>query len=284
MLCPSCGKEVAQTDATCGFCGSALSPEPHSSAESLPSADVAAPPGGLELSPRKSGKAIASLIFGLFPFVPWVGLLSFVFGSYSPHLTLGLYPLDFVAAVVAIILGHRAKAAIRLSGGQFRERGIAIAGLALAYLWLAGSVLVMGISAFIANSQTAANQASAVGSLRIINVAAKTYAQTYNRGFPPALAALGPPIPETSNASPVSSEKGTGLIDDVLAMGTKLNYRFTYVAGPVDSRGKIQTYTVRADPTEPGKTGKRHYFTDQTGVIRFEEKKEADQNSPPRAD
>src|ERR1019366_4388482 len=152
MRCPSCGKEVAQTDATCGFCGSALSPEPHSSAESLPSADVAAPPGGLELSPRKSGKAIASLIFGLFPFVPWVGLLSFVFGSYSPHLTLGLYPLDFVAALVAIILGQRAKAAIRLSGGQLRGKGIAIAGLALAYLWLAGSVLVMGISAFIANS------------------------------------------------------------------------------------------------------------------------------------
>jgi len=71
------------------------------------------------------------------------------------------------------------------------------------------------------------------------------------------------------------------LIDEYLAAGRKSNYRFTYIPGPVDSAGRILTYKVHADPVEPGVSGKMHYFTDQTSVIRVENGKEANANSPP---
>ena len=74
------------------------------------------------------------------------------------------------------------------------------------------------------------------------------------------------------------------MIDQVLASGVSCFvscYRFSYIAGPVDSNGKISTYTVHADPIEHRAKSKTHYFTDQTGVIRFEEEREAYASSPP---
>jgi hypothetical protein len=115
---------------------------------------------------------------------------------------------------------------------------------------------------------------SAVGMLRTINTAAMTYASTYDRGFPPKLAAMGCSKNEVS-------EKAAGLIDEVLASGTKGCYRFSYIAGPVDSSGRISTYMVHADPAEPRAHSKIHYFTDQTGVFRFEKDMEAYSISPP---
>lgn len=118
---------------------------------------------------------------------------------------------------------------------------------------------------------------SAAGTLRSINTAAVTYASTYNRGFPPTLAALGPP----KNGSTEWSENAAGFIDDILASGSKSGYRFSYIAGPVDSSGKISTYTVHADPVAPFEHRKNHYFTDQTGVVRVENDREAYASSPP---
>ena len=120
-----------------------------------------------------------------------------------------------------------------------------------------------------------------MGSLRNINTAAISYAHTYDRGYPSTLAALGPTKSEIRNSSPEPSEKAAGLIDEYLASGRKSNYKFAYNPGPADSTGKITTYAVRADPIEPGNTGKMYYFTDQTGVIRAEKGKEADESSPP---
>jgi hypothetical protein len=51
------------------------------------------------------------------------------------------------------------------------------------------------------------------------------------------------------------------------------------VAGPVDSKGMVQSYTVYVDPIDP-KAGDMHYFTDQTGVIRQQSKRQANVNSP----
>jgi hypothetical protein len=217
----------------------------------------------------------------LLPFVPRAWLLALTFGADSATLDPCLYFIDIVAALLAIIFGHWAKASIRRSGERLHGRGMAIAGLVLGYLWLGGSIVVILISAFISHSRVLANQAAALGSLRTINTAAITYKSTYNRGYPPTLAALGPPSAGNSNSSAEPSEKAAGLIDEYLAASLKSNYRFTYIPGPADSAGKIQTYTVRADPLEPGVSGKMYYFTDQTGVIRVEKSREANQNSPP---
>jgi type IV pilus assembly protein PilA len=111
-------------------------------------------------------------------------------------------------------------------------------------------------------SRIAANQASAVGSMRTINTAEITYASTYNSGYSTTLADLAPPA---AGANPTSA--AAGLIDSVLAGGSKSGYTFTYTAGAAVG-GRIETYTLGAAPTTVGTTGTNYYFTDQSGVIR----------------
>src|SRR5438445_12306709 len=78
-------------------------------------------------------------------------------------------------------------------------------------------------------SRMAANEASAVGSMRTINTAAVTYSSTYGIGYPGTLAKLGP----TASATSTSAD----LLDSVLAAGTKSGYVFTYTVGTADSAG-----------------------------------------------
>ncbi len=126
-------------------------------------------------------------------------------------------------------------------------------------------------------SRIAANQASAVGSLRTINTAEITYASTYNTGYTGSLADLQPPA---AGAQPTAS--AAGLIDSVLAGGTKSGYNFTYAAGaPIG--GRIETYTLNANPTNVGTTGTNYYFTDQTGVIRQNSTTQASATDSPLA-
>jgi prepilin-type N-terminal cleavage/methylation domain-containing protein len=110
-------------------------------------------------------------------------------------------------------------------------------------------------------SRIAANQASAVGSLRTINTAEITYSSTFNIGFSGGFTNLGP------SASGTATSTGAGLIDSVLAQGTKSGYSFTYSAGAVDSAGHIDNYSVTAVPINSS-TGTNYYYTDQSGVIR----------------
>jgi hypothetical protein len=216
----------------------------------------------------------------LLPFIPVARLIALVSGAESVTLNLSRYYLGLVAALLAVIFGHRAKASIRRAGWRLRGKGMASAGLVLGYLWLGGWILATTTSAFVDHSRLLANQASAVGSLAGINTAATIYAEAYGR-FPPSLAVLGPAKTDNPDASAEPSKKAAGLIDEFLASGRKSNYRFAYHPGPADSTGKITTYAVHADPIEPGKTGKMYYFTDQTCVIRTEKGKEANANSPP---
>ncbi len=112
-------------------------------------------------------------------------------------------------------------------------------------------------------SRIAANQASAVGSLRTLNTAEITYSSTYNQGFTQTLGYLAPP----SNASANPMATAAGLIDSVLAAGSKSGYSFTYSPGGSDSTGRINTYTITAVPISSS-TGTNYYYTDQSGVIR----------------
>ncbi len=106
-------------------------------------------------------------------------------------------------------------------------------------------------------SRIAANEASAVGSMRTINTASVTYFTSCNT-FAPTLVALGPPL-----AACVTAD----LIDSVLAGGTKSGYTFTYTPGAAVA-GVVSTYTVNANPVTVGTTGQRYFFTDQSGVVR----------------
>jgi type IV pilus assembly protein PilA len=111
-------------------------------------------------------------------------------------------------------------------------------------------------------SRIAANQASAIGSLRIINTAEVTFSSSYGTGFSSTLVQLGPPA-----SGPVTMA-AAGLLDSVLASGSKSGYNFTYSPTLQDSRGMYNGYDVNGNPAVVGQSGTAYYFTDQTHVIR----------------
>jgi len=133
-------------------------------------------------------------------------------------------------------------------------------------------------------SRVAANQASAVGSLRVMNPAEATSSSTYG-GYTPTLGYLGPP---STGTTPVPS--GAELIDSLLSGGSpganesaKSGYTFTYSAGVADGSGKIYSYSITASPITPGTTGNNYYYTDQIGVIRQNSTAEAGSTDSPLA-
>jgi len=128
---------------------------------------------------------------------------------------------------------------------------------------VAGILLLLAVSVpNLLRSRMAANEASAVGSLRILNTAAVTYLGTYGH-YPPSLQSFGP--------SPIgkATEEAADLVDPFLAGGLKSGYRFTYLILPAEGRDSRGGYRITADPVEPGTGGMRHFSTDETGVIRL---------------
>jgi type IV pilus assembly protein PilA len=119
-------------------------------------------------------------------------------------------------------------------------------------------------------SRMAANEASAVGSIRTINVAALLYQSTYG-AYPATLAQIG-------TAGTTVNCNNAELIDSVLTTGVKSGYSIAIVAGttPVASSaitagctaGSTDGYVVTATPTGVGTTGPRAFCSDASGVIR----------------
>ena len=261
MQCPNCGKETSGMGLVCGSCGI------------LVSSTTASSPETTTQPAPKSKWAVASLLLGLFPLV-FVTTLVFKIEILS-NLFVFIFWLAPVAGMLAVILGYQAIRTIRRSSGRLSGLGNAIVGLGL------GCVILLGllVASFLP-SRNIGDGYSALARLRTINTAAPIYGTRYGRGFPSKLADLAPP----DSAYTPPSEKAAGLIDRVLASGVSCFggcYRFSYIAGPVDSDGKISTYTVHADPIKHRAESKIHYFTDQTGVIRLENDREASATSPP---
>ncbi|MGH9713714.1 MAG: type II secretion system protein [Candidatus Acidiferrales bacterium] len=122
-------------------------------------------------------------------------------------------------------------------------------------------------------ARIAANEASAVGSIRTINTAAASYNSIYGNGYPPTLAALG----TTGSGAPTC--KDAELIDSVLTTGTKSGYTLAFVHGKTkltkaDSSctggfGYSDGYVVTATPVTVGVTGQRAFCSDATSVILY---------------
>jgi prepilin-type N-terminal cleavage/methylation domain-containing protein len=106
-------------------------------------------------------------------------------------------------------------------------------------------------------SKMAANEASAVASLRTLTTACISYSTTWGQ-FPGGLPSLGP---VASGTPPTSAT--ADLIDSVLAGGIKAGYTLTFAGG-----GASGVYSITAAPQTAGVTGQRYFFTDQSGVIR----------------
>lgn len=249
MICSLCAAENPINGRYCLKCGALLQGQrampPQASYESAPREPYVGPA-------QTSGKAIGSLICGLFFFF-------------------------FPSSIVAIILGHRSLAEIRRSGGRLTGSGMATAGLVLGYAGISVIPILLIAAIAIPNllrAKVAANEASTIGSMRMIVAAETTFNDSYANGFAPSLETLG-----GAGGGQDTCDRA-GLIDDVLASGQKNGYTFSYVptGQPVFREGAkergctragTETFEIHADPITRGSTGQRSFYADQTGMIRY---------------
>lgn len=242
-ICPYCAESIHDDAQFCQFCGTSLG------------TTVAVPPSpGLPSGEaHTSGKAIASLICGIFFFV-------------------------LPSAIVAIILGHLSYSEIGKSLGRIRGRGVALAGLILGYSGVAFIPFILIIAAItipnLLRAKMAANEASVVGSLRSYQYAMGVYASKCPRvGFPKSLANLGPGRGDCERADLLDRSLGA-------EQPVKFGYYFHYVVAEPDDIGQVTSFVITADPVDEGKTGSRHFYIDQTGIIHWTSNQPADAGSP----
>ncbi len=115
-------------------------------------------------------------------------------------------------------------------------------------------------------SRMAANESSAAQESRNVTTAEVVYSTQYNIGYAAGLTNLGDA--GGCGAGSVSSTNAC-LIDAVLAAGSKSGYSFTYAPTNPDAATHYQGFTLNGDPLNPGYSGRKHFFADQTGVIRM---------------
>ncbi len=117
-------------------------------------------------------------------------------------------------------------------------------------------------------ARIAANQASAVDSLRTLDSTATAYYNTYEDGYPGSLGVLGPAGGPSCNAA--------GMIDPTLASGQKSGYSFAWTPGTDPAAqvpagcavaGYVDMFSVSATPFG-FPTGTTYYCVDATDVIR----------------
>ena len=107
-------------------------------------------------------------------------------------------------------------------------------------------------------SKMAANEASAVGSIRTINTSQVAFASACpDQGFTGTIADFATGAATCPGAS--------GLLDSQLVTGTKSGYTFTLASPGATPR---TAYTINADPLTAS-SGTRYFFSDESGVIRY---------------
>jgi len=189
---------------------------------------------------QTSGKAIGSLVSGMLFFI-------------------------LPAAIVAVVLGHISLSEINHSFGRRRGKGMAIAGLVLGYVGIAFIPVILLLAAIaipnLRRSKMAADEASAVKSLRSYHYAVGAYAAMCPEvGFPASLANLGPGAGDCERADFLDAATGTN--EPVNA-----GYRFHYAIAERDRLGHATNFSITADPINTV-SGFRHFYVDYTGVVR----------------
>tara|TARA_Y100000758_G_scaffold270275_1_gene212181 strand:- start:109 stop:570 length:462 start_codon:yes stop_codon:yes gene_type:complete len=107
------------------------------------------------------------------------------------------------------------------------------------------------------NARKAGNEASAISSLRTLTTVNEQYRTRFQ-----------------NYSNDLSDLNDEGYIDSVLGAGQKSGYTFEY-------RMSNGTWTCGASPVSEGNDGDRHFFVDQSGIIRFNATSEANASSNP---
>lgn len=146
-------------------------------------------------------------------------------------------------------------------------------GFSLVELLIVVSIILIIASMAIPNllrARIAANEASAVGSIRTINTAEVMYQASYPQaGYADALTKLGP----NGNLCNAPTSAAACLIDAVLARAStpaaaKNGYYFLLATEDRGQSGRIMAYTVSGSAASYNQTGIRDFCSTEDGVIR----------------
>lgn len=240
VKCPACGFVGWADQENCKKCGAAITPPPESSVgqTEAPSPNYqpsyqttyqewAPPPPRQNL---KQGLAITSLVMGCLNFV-----------------TLGLLGLGAITGLTfGIVALSKARKRPSVYGGQ----GLAIAGVATNAFWLLVAfpiVMAIALPNLLAARQ-AANEGSAIYSLRSIGEAEVAYFRTRQR------------------FGSLSDLAADNLIKPELAIGIRNGYKFG-VRPASTVNGAAMSFEATAVPAEEF-SGRRSFMIDETGVMR----------------
>ena len=123
----------------------------------------------------------------------------------------------------------------------------------------------------------ASNEACAVSSLRALHQVNIAYSKGHRDEYAKTLADLL--LDETKPIEGISSCKAEALAQNNLKRG----YRFFYYATSSATTHRVGSYGITADPSSE-RTGIRHFFIDETGIIRVSVKGPATATSDPLPD
>lgn len=113
-------------------------------------------------------------------------------------------------------------------------------------------------------AKIAANESSAVSSIRTITTAETTYASTWGSGYAATLDNLGGPTPCL-----VGTALNACIIDSALTVAPYMKSGYVFVAiGNTPTAGVNNGFEANATPVAVDTTGKRAFCSDQTGVLR----------------
>jgi len=224
VFCKYCAAEVAEGTYFCPKCGKDLTgtttPQP-SPAAALPPSEV-----------RTSGKAIASLICGLFIFF-------------------------FPISIAAVVLGHLALSEIRKSAGRIQGQGTAVAGLVLGYLGVAAIPVILIIAAIaipnLLRARMAANESSAAVTVRLLGTAEITYSTAH---------------PDRGYSCDLHDVVSAGDLNPAIATGTRNGYSFALQNCTGQPSGPNTKFQVVAYPIGMNQTGVRAFCADESGIVK----------------
>ena len=178
---------------------------------------------------QKKGLAIVALILGIVSFLT--------------------FSLVGVGAITGIIVASVAMKRAKRDPWKYGGRGMAIAGLVLSITSFA-SLLPVGIIAAIAipnllAARMAANEGSAIHSVRTIAEAERVYYINFNK------------------YATLDELATTDFVDSTLRTGSKNGYNFT-----IDITSDVEGFSVTAVPIEYRRTGRRSFYVDESGIVR----------------